>query len=98
MATVRNYAIPRRLAPPGQKKPVREGPARERREIMKTKIEQAAEAREYLAAAAATETGREALRRLGYDAIIAAPRQGDDSSTIAVATVVRGEFRRCYGF
>ncbi len=43
------------------------------------------EARDYLALAVQTATGRNALQRLGYGAIIDAPRRGDDDSSITAA-------------
>lgn len=57
----------------------------------------AAEARRYLRAAAATETGRAALKALGYEDIVAAPDRGDDNSTVAVAVAVRQLLHRNYG-
>jgi hypothetical protein len=58
----------------------------------------AQEARDYLESAAQTETGRQALRDLGFAAVIEAPTQGDDQSSVAVAERLHAELhRRGYG-
>ena len=54
----------------------------------------ATEAREYLATAAATATGREAITAAGYAAIVDCPRDGDDQSSITVAAAVAAEVNR----
>jgi hypothetical protein len=55
------------------------------------------EARDYLESLANTAAGRQVLRDLGYGAIVNAPRRGDDTSTLAVATKAKTEFERRYG-
>jgi len=60
----------------------------------------AGEARDYLETLVATHTGRSIIRDLnfggGAEAIIEAPRRGDDKSSIEVATACLKEFRRRY--
>jgi hypothetical protein len=57
-----------------------------------------AEARDFLRAACSTETGRAALRDLGFGTVAQAPDEGDDDSTVAVATALAGELARRYRF
>jgi len=56
----------------------------------------ATQAREYLAVAVATETGRDILRSIGASAVIDAPSNGDDRSTVEIAELVRAELMRRY--
>ncbi len=56
----------------------------------------ATQAREYLKTAARTETGRQAMRDLGLDAVITAPDKGDDASSITAAMAVHGRLSRRY--
>lgn len=56
------------------------------------------QAREFLVAAVATETGRQALRALGLEQVIDAPDKGDDRSTIKVAEMLREQLYHSYRF
>lgn len=58
----------------------------------------AKEARDYLAVAVATETGKQALRSLGYGMILDNPTRGDDASTIQIATALRTKLNQSYRF
>lgn len=52
------------------------------------------DARELLEAAAKTHTGRRILRDMGYGMVIDRPRDGDDDSSIAIATMLQDELVR----
>jgi hypothetical protein len=57
----------------------------------------AMQAREYLKTAVATETGRQALRALGFGFIISAPDKGDDAGSIEVAKRLCAKLQASYG-
>ena len=56
----------------------------------------ATRAREYLRLAVTTETGRDALRELGFGSIIDAPDKGDDASTVRIADAVAKRLCKTY--